>query len=195
MNNEYNPKEEEVETAFIEFLQSDRCYNIIGRQIDMPIGRLDVLAYHEIGSRGFPSNELLIAEIKRGTVDEHACTQLLGYMKQLDSVIWTKLVSITTDEEKFPKCKGILVGKSLHPMVKRIISTFSLYFCRYFVEGNEIKFEWNFEPIDDDDYGKIFEGEYSHEIEFAASIAIDGFFEDTNREFRREMERLTDKIN
>jgi len=141
--------EKDVENAFIRFFNSQAAYKVTGQQVRLPVGIVDVVG------REFDSN--FVAEIKKGTIDERACTQLLGYMLQVHELIARRCMP--TSEHILSGCgwpiNGYLVGSSINKMSQRIISSsvFPIGFIQYKLEGGEINFcqinisrDWKFSP-------------------------------------------------
>lgn len=130
--------EKEIELEFIKFLNSREHYQVLGRQVQLPFGVLDVLAWADYG--GGP--HATIAEIKAGTIDERACTQLIGYMAQVDWMTELDIEPATPDHPDY-KCTGILVGSRINAMAMRVVKAFRISFCRYSIENESIAFDWH----------------------------------------------------
>jgi hypothetical protein len=133
-------KEKDVEYAFADWLNDRKNYSVIAHQVRLPLGKLDILAMVQDGTGVYPA----VAEIKLGRINEKACTQLLGYMEQVERIMadntqiedenWRNIRPLT--------CVGILVGTSLNPMCARVVQMAKMHFVQYDVRGGRCIFNW-----------------------------------------------------
>src|SRR5712692_4618055 len=108
--------QQDIEQAFIDWFNTTEYHRVIGRQVRLPFGRLGILALSESPGGGV---EPMAIEVVLGSANEKACTRLLGYMAQVESVL-TNLVEVyaSTSDEPDVRCSGILVGRSINQMTQ-----------------------------------------------------------------------------
>lgn len=123
-------KESDVEAAFAEYLK-ERGDTVIGRQVELPSGRMDILAVSKCGAWMRP----IVVEIKKGKIDLSACGQLWGYVCQVDMIGYFYIANVLMAEmprghdiESF----GILVGDSIEDRAARIVAgSDNLFYYKY----------------------------------------------------------------
>jgi hypothetical protein len=138
-------KEKDVEESFVNYLKSkkDFPYIVVGRQIPLPLGIVDILAVEDNDT----SRSIHVIEVKKDKVDLSACGQLLGYLYQIEYILnslerdkWGE--SLSYANEWWIPFHGVLVGASFDERVYRISSSkegIGLY--QYHVNGDSITFE------------------------------------------------------
>lgn len=107
--------EKQIEDALIEYIKTQPTLMYLGRQINLPMGRLDVLGFEQ---RNFTP---IVFEVKKGKIKEIDVIQLLGYMYQVEALIdgYLEGLEINIPREDV-RCHGILVGSGVdRPMIKR----------------------------------------------------------------------------
>lgn len=112
----------DVERAFMKWLQTQPGYQVLGRQVGLPFGKLDVLAIFDSGSETWP----VIAEIKLGKIDPKAYAQLLAYMEQVRCLA-------------AKPCMGYLVGDGITPMALRLVDRYPMIFVSYRAQAGNIE--------------------------------------------------------
>lgn len=140
-------REKDVELAFADYL-NHHGYQVVAHQVKLPLGILDVLAMHMLAVNEKSVDVIpVVAEIKLGPINEKACTQLLGYMEQIDRLLaYNTKIDPLGIAESYPTepCRGFLVGTSLNPMCARVVAMTKMAFFRYDVIGGEFVFEEQF---------------------------------------------------
>lgn len=132
-------KEKDVENAFARWMATRDNYRVVGQQVRLPLGTLDVLVYAE---SAVPV--VLVAEVKLGTINEKACTQLLGYLQQVKHILGECAFPGGLDEPPIGEfdCLGILVGADINEMTYRVVKTMGMDFIRYTPTNTGIEFDW-----------------------------------------------------
>lgn len=140
------PREREIETALVQHLHHLEGWSVLGRQVQLPMGILDLLIMHRHDKSGCYAP--IVVEIKRGRVNEAACGQLLGYVYQVSSIvrrhIWEKYGGGSPMHEAVPPLAlgGWLVGRSISSRAKRLIGAGPLGYVPYEVgDHGLIKFD------------------------------------------------------
>lgn len=129
-------KERDIEDALVQTLSEISNWRVVGRQVGLPSGILDVLCL--VGKEDDYLIPVVI-ELKRGRIDAHACTQVIGYTSQLESIIQNVLLDNFDwgDPEWFRisgvRVAGVLVGKNLSKRARRIVESNGLGFIKYSV--------------------------------------------------------------
>lgn len=133
-------KEKDVEYAFADWLNDRKNYHVIAHQVRLPLGIMDVLGMVQDATGVYP----VIAEIKLGVINEKACTQLLGYMEQVEGILAdnTRIDDYTWRNIQSPRCVGILVGASLNAMCARVVHMSRMHFVQYTEGHGAFRFDW-----------------------------------------------------
>lgn len=146
-------KESDVETAFIKYCEDGTNYpwfHVIGRQVPLPLGIVDVLATHQDPGAFQP----VVIEVKKGKIDLAACGQLLGYMEQVNSLIyWRAADSLWSiaDYKEASSCIGVLVGSDIDERARRIpLSGENFEFYKYELIDGKFSFSSNPDWFDHD---------------------------------------------
>lgn|SRR5574341_125111 len=129
-------KESHIEDAFCEYLEQQTGYHLVERQVKLPLGKLDVLAYWSCDDYAFP----VVVEIKKGAADERACTQLLGYMVQVEYLMRSNSNTAADPGYGAERCRGILVGAEMTEFVQRVVLGMGMDFITYQLQGEAIEF-------------------------------------------------------
>lgn len=130
--------ERDVETAYIEWVNAKEYEKVLGRQIRLPFGTLDVLSVF-VNDGGCDPH---VAEIKLGKVDDKALTQVMGYADQVEVLVSCNVDVLDGNSEEYTavNCARILVGTEMTPMVQRIYQAFGVRFVRHIVNHGGIEF-------------------------------------------------------
>lgn len=144
-------KESDVEAAFAGYLSQRPRMKVIGQQIRLPLGIIDILATSTSDGTVYP----VVVEVKKGIIDLSACGQLLGYMGQVDALNYcahAEVLLALANEIKHPHCDGILVGSGIDQRAERVVlSMYNIIFCQYTVEDEQFKFIRGADPLDYDE--------------------------------------------
>lgn len=130
-------KEKEIEKAFARFIDGRETMTIGGQQVHLPMGILDLLMVLETES------ELVsvVVEVKRGTIDEKAVTQCLGYMAQVELLLNFNCQVMDSNFNQ-AKVRGWLVGANISKMAWRVVKAAGMAFWQYYQDSSgEIQFE------------------------------------------------------
>lgn len=113
--------EKDIEKAYIEHLEAYPYASQIKSQVRLQAGILDIFYVSELAiGWGAP----VVAEVKRGAVDEKACVQLLTYMAQIKRMLdhtpdeWSEYNGWRTLDINV---KGELVGSKLTKKAERFL--------------------------------------------------------------------------
>lgn len=133
-----NMLERDVETAYIEWLNSKPHDTVLGRQVRLPFGTLDVLSVCKYEGGCAPT----VSEIKLGKVDDKALTQVMGYASQIDVLIGCSIDVLDGNSEDYTpvNCGAVLVGTDMTPMVHRVYHALGVSFVQHFVNHGGIEF-------------------------------------------------------
>lgn len=128
--------EKDIERAYIKWTNAQEDHHVIGSQVKLPLGKLDVLTFI---NDGWPC--VIISEIKRGGIDEKACTQLLGYMHQVKWLLESAFPGgIDTAPLENIHCLGWLVGADINEMTARVVKSFGMGFVQHSIVNGKIEF-------------------------------------------------------
>lgn len=154
--------EKDIENAFCEYLPNNLpMMSLVGSQIRLPIGIAD-LVFAETDIRRDGEMQLVVAEIKKGTIDLEACGQLLSYVEQIRSIVSFRIFEdceITSNYSSLSSSgcmpSGILVGSSITREATRFLNSISpstttpISFYSYeYKNGNFIFNDSDFEHTD-----------------------------------------------
>lgn len=135
-------KEADIETRLIEWLPS-QGYEVIGRQVDLHIGRLDVLAWHTEGR--FP----IVFEVKAGRAPDSTAAQIFGYKHFIENILVSKGIYNPDLQEGAEYTRACIVAESLPRMIHRLWDSRAIDFIWYTVNDDQIEFhvsQYNYEP-------------------------------------------------
>jgi hypothetical protein len=130
--------ERDVEFAYIDWLNTQPCQKVLGRQIHLPLGILDVLSVHISDGGCSPA----VSEIKLGKVDEKALTQVMGYSSQIEVLIGCNVDVLDGEHEEYNpvNCGSVLVGTEMTPLVQRVYHAFGVSFVQFEIIHGGIEF-------------------------------------------------------
>lgn len=134
--------EKDIETAFANYIHhAHKDMQVIGRQVHLPMGILDLL----IMGRDTHGYYAIVAEIKKDVVDERACSQILGYMGQVERIahyvagrFFTTAGSPLSHLIQAESVSGWLVGRRITPSAERAIDSLNIGFIPYSIGDHEI---------------------------------------------------------
>lgn len=140
------PTEREIETALVQQLHYAEEWRVLARQLKLPMGILDLLIMR-CGGRFFVP---VVIELKRGTIDEAACAQAMGYGCQIDNMVHSRIVEKYGLESRIEKTAGEkqvsvwVIGSGITKRAWRLVAGNQLAFIPYKIrEHGRIEF-----PID-----------------------------------------------
>lgn len=135
-------KEADIESALVDWLPS-KGYEVIGRQVELPIGRLDVLAWHTESKRA------TVFEVKLGKAPDYVSAQLIGYCHFVENILIVKGIYNPALFGEVEYVSKYVVAESLSEMTSRLAHTHAIEFIKYSVKNGFIEFdehEYNYEP-------------------------------------------------
>lgn len=132
------PLEREIETVFVHHVHASlEQTSVIGRQVQLPLGIVDLLLLQRSGPYFTP----VVAELKRDIIDAAACGQVIGYMGQVsyiinDAILDTFGINSPAYERLTERSyvTGLLIGRRVTKKAYRIIASHNLAFIRYEVD-------------------------------------------------------------
>lgn len=135
------PTEREIEDALIEWLPS-RNIEVLGRQVQLYIGRADVLGWWKNENRG--KGHAYLFEVKMGRAPESIVPQLHGYCRAVENIIMMNGpdAQFTPPEDSVGKVQGCVVAEGVREMTQRCINDGVFDYIRYEVIDNQIEFCW-----------------------------------------------------
>jgi hypothetical protein len=131
--------EKDIENACVKWLNSREDHRVVGQQVRLPLGTLDVLT---LVDSAVPV--VIVSEIKVGVINEKACTQLLGYLQQVKYILGECAFPGGLDVPPIGEfeCIGMLVGSNINEMTYRVIKTMGMDFVRYTHTASGFEFDW-----------------------------------------------------
>lgn len=127
--------ERTIEDALVEYLKNSDEFRYIGRQIRLPMGIIDVLAFH------VKYRVPYLFEVKRGDITEENIVQMLGYLRQIETIMRFAAKETKVDEDLLD-CKviGVMVGSGIKgEMSNRLFEIMDFDFWKY-TPNDGIKF-------------------------------------------------------
>lgn len=136
------PLEKEVEAAFFEYLQRHYKWEIIKRQVKLPLGIADIVGFSVTGNP-------CVVEVKRGVINRKTVGQLIEYIGQVNRVVELIAYLRLGGFHTWYETDGILVGKSISKEALNACKSLGYTVYLYDIESGEIAFR---EAIESDDY-------------------------------------------
>lgn len=100
--------EKDIEDGLIDYLNRSDNFVYVGRQINLPMGRIDVMAWNRASRTPY------IFEVKKGNIKEADIVQLMGYLYQFNFQVYAYLVNANIDINPHDlKCEGVVIGKGV----------------------------------------------------------------------------------
>lgn len=117
--------ERDVEDYLVAHPEVIGCDQILGRQVNVGVGIIDILAYRNQGRKSGPS--VVVVEIKKDQIDCDAVGQLSRYM----AAIREPLLSWSIDAVFGLRLQGLLVGSSIDTDALNLCEDLGFHYWQY----------------------------------------------------------------
>jgi len=135
----------DIENAFVEKANDLFGYEIIGRQIELPVGIADVLAFGPRLSQYANLRPLIVFEIKMDKAPDSVVAQAIGYSSSIEDYLTHKFLNPSCeinyfDWDNFIGVKTIIIAKKLGRMGIKALRSGAIDFISYELSNNGIDF-------------------------------------------------------